>query len=50
MREWRAKEAKAAEGRLRDLKRRLEKRLDWYQRDKPTRKGEGRHVEHSEVS
>ena len=42
MREWRAKEAKAAEGRLRDLKRRLEKRLDWYQRDKPVRK-EGEH-------
>jgi len=41
MRAWRAQEARAAEGRLRDLKRRLEKRLDWYQRDKPTGKGEG---------
>lgn len=38
MREWRAKEAKAAEGRLRDLKRRVDNRLAWYQRDKPVRK------------
>jgi hypothetical protein len=39
MRAWRAQEAKAAEGRLRDLKRRLDNRLDWYQRNKPV-KGE----------
>jgi hypothetical protein len=38
MRAWRAQEAKAAEGRLRDLKRRVDNRLDWYQRDKPARK------------
>lgn len=42
MRAWRAQEASAEAGRLRDLRRRVENRLDWYQRDKPVRKGEGR--------
>lgn len=38
LRAWRAREVKAAAGVLADLRRRLAKRLNWYQRDKPTRK------------
>ena len=38
MRAWRAREAKQAAGILADLRRRVNKRLDWYQRDKPVRK------------
>jgi hypothetical protein len=35
MRAWRQSERDADEGRLRDLKRRLDYRLTWYQLDKP---------------
>jgi hypothetical protein len=37
MRAWRQAEQDAAEGRLRDLKRRLDYRLAWYQLDKPVK-------------
>ena len=38
LRAWRLREVNQAAGILVDLRRRVGKRLDWYQRDKPVRK------------